>query len=336
MSKWVNDYKADESDLTMTWSTYTEFTLTELHEGVMKAVEAKADVGKYTNVLYYLTHLLRLSVADNIVGSNDASKIRNCYTMGLQGIISGIKHSDKNVVDADFKSFNMSMFNTNYIISRPNSANWRSAESIENSLASQSSARHEFALYCGTVTGSRAVKDAVLYMFSWYDTQSTIPGTGITQMGMRNVTGYHAISLANTYDNGTTFHSSPIESRMDSLLVTTDAYVRKIKSHIPPLSNRAGCSWLSSNYSAYNNRYMMFGKDYTSTTYTNTFLYDLTTTWLSTGYSSNNQGSSSIELRDIPRLTSEEGARLSSITGDQLRGSGNRPSGDMIDFSNFI
>lgn len=122
MSTWSHIYADGERDLELKYKNYKIYARSRslqmdmmkrgiyveditISDAVKEAKQNKEDVGKLTNALFTLSHILQMYVHREVISFESAQIIRDAYAMGVQEIVQGIKH-DKGalVLDADMRS----------------------------------------------------------------------------------------------------------------------------------------------------------------------------------------------------------------------------------------
>lgn len=96
MKPWVSEYKEDEYDLKLKFKAYEKYSIDEMDVAVKEAMTNKQYIGRATNDLFFLSYLLELFVASCMsMNSNRPfiTTMRNTYSMVVQSLVRGIKHT---------------------------------------------------------------------------------------------------------------------------------------------------------------------------------------------------------------------------------------------------
>lgn len=106
MKPWVENYMEDEYDLKLQYKPYKHYSLEELNAAVHESMENKQYIGRATNDLFYLSHILGMYVSKDVIDFDHAQLIRGAYAQGMQdAVVSGIKHNNEKE-SFDFKLCN--------------------------------------------------------------------------------------------------------------------------------------------------------------------------------------------------------------------------------------
>lgn len=93
MLAWTKKYRDDEADLLIKCKEYKQYSFGDINEAVLAAALSKQYVGRATNALSTLGHLLQIFVSKDAMTFNEARVIRASYAMAIQDyIVAGIKH----------------------------------------------------------------------------------------------------------------------------------------------------------------------------------------------------------------------------------------------------
>lgn len=94
MLSWRESYVTGEQDLAMKFKSYVHYDSSSISDATFEAMENKIYVGKATNALSLLGHILQMFVSSNKYEYYRAQCVRDAYSMGMQeDIVRGIKHS---------------------------------------------------------------------------------------------------------------------------------------------------------------------------------------------------------------------------------------------------
>ena len=94
MHTWRDNYVDGEYDLQMKFKPYRAYNSDDINEAVFESAENKNYVGKATNDLTLLSHLLQFLVSVGKFDFYTAVRIRDAYAMGMQDdVVRGIKHA---------------------------------------------------------------------------------------------------------------------------------------------------------------------------------------------------------------------------------------------------
>lgn len=94
MRVWRDSYIADESDMKCTLKGHKFYNMDSVNDSVLEAAENKEYVGKATNALATLGHILQILISKGLIEYSKAKLIRASYAMSMQDyIVAGIKHA---------------------------------------------------------------------------------------------------------------------------------------------------------------------------------------------------------------------------------------------------
>jgi hypothetical protein len=240
MESWAHDYMEGEYDLKLKYAPYKEYSALELSDGVFESMENKQYIGRATNDLFSISHILSLYVHKDVLDFDHAQLIRGSYACGMQdAIVSGVKH-DNAKEGFDFKACN-------------GTALLYSNEMDSDGL----NAREELYKMIKYYTKSD-LRTVLLDLFSQFDADALNYSSPLKVRRSRDIANY------------TTF-KAPIEDDMKLLDAITNSFVSGVIASQPTFNDWADKSekqitaktFLLNTYDVYCDKFMLLGQDLT-------------------------------------------------------------------------